>query len=202
VKRCDEPANSTDVGLARRAQRGDSAALSELVTKYQDRIYNTCYRMCRNDADALDLTQTTFMKAIEALPRFEARATFFTWLYRIAVNLTLTHARDRRRRPVLTLHQSRADGEPSTDPPARENDGDPARRAEQRELRVLLEEALAGLDHEFRAAVILRDVEGLDYAAVAEILEIPIGTVKSRIFRGRTMLREYLENEAPKRGVG
>lgn len=90
MTRYEQPDNSNDADLVQRAQSGDSSALTELVTRYQDRVYNTCYRMCRNHADAEDLTQTTFVRAFEALPRFEIRATFFTWLYRIAVNLALS----------------------------------------------------------------------------------------------------------------
>ena len=187
----DDPDKPTDADLVLRAQRGEAAALSELVIRYQDRVYNTCYRMCRNHADALDLTQTTFVRALEALPRFEIRASFFTWLYRIAVNLTLSQRRAQRR-PMLRLHGPDEEDRP-LEPAAAE--GDPAADVEQQELRERLEEALAQLDAEYRAAVILRDVEGLDYAAIAEILEVPTGTVKSRIFRGRMMLRELLEQK-------
>lgn len=192
MTRFDDPNRPTDADLVLRAQRGDSAALSDLVTRHQDRVYNTCYRMCHNHADALDLTQTTFVRALEALPRFEIRASFFTWLYRIAVNLTLSHRRSQRR-PVLRLSGDEENERPLE--PASAQDGDPARNAEQEELRKRLEEALSRLDEEYRVAVILRDVEGLDYAAIAEILEVPVGTVKSRIFRGRMLLREYLEQK-------
>lgn len=193
MTRYEQPDNSNDADLVHRAQSGDSSALTELVTRYQDRVYNTCYRMCRNHADAEDLTQTTFVRAFEALPRFEIRATFFTWLYRIAVNLALSHRRTQRR-PLLRFHDSREEGRPISEPAAAIVDG-PEQEAERRELRIQLEEALAQIDAEYRAAVILRDVEGLDYAAIAEILEIPPGTVKSRIFRGRMMLRELLEQK-------
>ena len=192
MTRTENPTRQTDADLVQRAQRGDPAALSELVVRYQDRVYNTCYRMCRNHADALDLTQTTFVRALEALPRFEIRASFFTWLYRIAVNLTLTQRRSQRR-PVLRLSASEDESRPLE--PAAAEDSDPTREVEQRELHDRLEDALSRLDEDYRAAVILRDVEGLDYNAIAEILEVPPGTVKSRIFRGRMILREYLEQE-------
>ncbi len=202
MKRTDEQTSPSDADLVLRAQRGDPSALAELVTRYQDRVYNTCYRMCHNHADALDLTQTTFVKALEALPRFEIRAKFFTWLFRIAVNLTLSHRRAQSRRPTLSLRNFDDDEGRPYDPPAANGADDPARRVEQAELHQRLEAALEKLDEEFRAAVVLRDIEGLDYAAIADILEVRIGTVKSRISRGRLMLRELLESEESQLGVG
>ena len=187
--------------LVLRAQRGDQSAFAALVSKYQHRVYNTCYRMCHNHADALDLTQSAFLRALEALPRFQARARFFTWLFRIAVNLTLSHRRAQLRRPTLTLRQFDNDGRPA-EPVANRGPGNPSEGAEQAELRQRLENALDRLEDEFRAAVVLRDIESLDYAAIAEILDVPVGTVKSRIHRGRLMLRELLTQEEPELGVG
>jgi RNA polymerase sigma-70 factor (ECF subfamily) len=201
VNRAADDTRLSDADLVSRAQRGDSSAFATLVTKYQHRVYNTCYRMCHNPEDALDLTQSAFLKALEALPRFEARASFFTWLFRIAVNLVLSHRRAQRRRPVLSLRQSDDEGRPY-EPPAEHAADDPSRHAEQAELRQRLEDALLRLDAEFRAAVVLRDVERLEYAAIAEILELPVGTVKSRIHRGRLMLRALLEQKEPKLGIG
>jgi RNA polymerase sigma-70 factor (ECF subfamily) len=202
MKSADDRANPSDAELVSRAQRGDPAAFSELVVRYQDRVYNTCYRMCHNHADALDLTQTAFLKAFEALPRFELRAGFFTWLFRIAVNLTLSHRRASSRRPTLSLHWSDDDEERPFDPPAANDSDDPTRHAGWAELQKRLETALGQLDEEFRAAVVLRDVEELDYATIAEILDVPVGTVKSRIHRGRVMLRRLLEQEEPQLGTG
>ena len=180
--------------LVRLAQAGDPAAFAGLVARYQDRIYNTCYRMCRNHADALDLTQTAFLKALEALPRFDARARFYTWLYRIAANLTLSHLRQRRRRRSVSL--DRTDGEQGMpEPAAPPQTSAPGRSAEQRELRGRVEAALEQLDDEYRIAVVLKDIENMDYATIGEILAVPLGTVKSRIYRGRMMLRELLSAE-------
>jgi RNA polymerase sigma-70 factor (ECF subfamily) len=192
----------SDADLVIRAQRGDPTAFAALVEKYQHRVYNTCYRMCHNHADALDLTQSAFLKALEALPRFQIRATFFTWLFRIAVNLTLSHRRTQSRRPTLALRQFDDDQGRNYEPAANNPSNDPSERARQVELHQRLEAALDRLDDEFRAAVVLRDVEELDYAAIADILDVPVGTVKSRIHRGRTMLREMLEQEEPQLGVG
>ena len=201
MNRDAEQTRPSDADLVSRAQRGDPAAFDMLVVRYQDRVYNTCYRMCHNHADALDLTQSAFLRALEALPRFQARATFFTWLYRIAVNLTLSHRRAESRKPALSLHRA-ADDRPTAEPAAELAGSDPSQRARRAELQQRLEAALGCLDDEFRAAVVLRDVEELDYAAIAEILGVAVGTVKSRIHRGRMMLRELLEQQESRRGVG
>lgn len=202
MNRAADRTRPTDAELVLRAQRGDPSAFGELVVKYQDRVYNTCYRMCHNHADALDLTQSAFLKALEALPRFQVRARFFTWLFRIAVNLTLSHHRAQRRRPTLSLRHFDDDDGRRFEPAAPDGNHEPSRHAEQVELHRRLAAALDHLDEEFRAAVVLRDVEGLDYPTIAEILQVPVGTVKSRIHRGRMMLRDLVEQEERRLGVG
>ena len=185
-----------DGELVRQAQRGAAEAFAELVARYQDRVYNTCYRLCHNHDDALDLTQTTFVKALENLPRFEARAEFYTWLFRIATNLALSERRSRRRRPSVPLDNPDSHGR-LHEPSERHN---VAERIEQKEMHQRVEEALERLEPEFRVAVVLKDIEGLDYATIATILEVPLGTVKSRIHRGRLMLREMLTQERTELG--
>lgn len=178
--------------LVRQAQRGDPDAFAELVARYQDRVYNTCYRLCHDHADALDLTQTTFLKALESLPRFESRSGFHTWLFRIAVNLALSGRRRSARDPKTPLENPGV-RERASEAAGRANSV--ARQLEQLELQQRVEAALAGLDPELRAAVVLKDIEDLDYASIAEILDVPIGTVKSRIHRGRLALREMLSDQ-------
>lgn len=185
----------SDAELVQRAQRGVPAAFAELVSRYQDRVFNTCYRMCHNHADAADLTQSTFLKALEALPGFRGRSSFFTWLFRIAVNLTLSHRRAQGRRATLSLSRAAGDGQAPEAVIAADQDREVSRPAEQRELRQQVEWALAQLDEAFRAAVVLKDIEDMDYASIAEILQVPVGTVKSRIHRGRLMLRELLQDK-------
>jgi RNA polymerase sigma-70 factor (ECF subfamily) len=147
--------------------------------------------MCRNHADALDLTQATFMRALEALGQFERRANFYTWLFRIAMNLTISSRRTAARRAIRPLDsagEQRPAGPPGREPVA-------SHPAEQHELQERVARALARLDEDFRAAVVLKDIEELDYAQIAEILGVPIGTVKSRIHRGRLVLRDLLRDE-------
>ncbi|MBK9121415.1 MAG: sigma-70 family RNA polymerase sigma factor [Phycisphaerales bacterium] len=178
----------SDAELVRRAQRGLSAAFGTLVERYQERIYNTCYRMCHNHADAQDLTQSAFVRALEALDQFAGRSNFYTWLFRIAMNLTLSHRRQTLRRTATLLGAggaARADEEQTA----------VSRGLEQAETEARVAGALALLDAEFRAAVILKDLEDMDYATIAEVLEVPVGTVKSRIHRGRLQLRELLSPE-------
>ncbi|MBN2446390.1 MAG: sigma-70 family RNA polymerase sigma factor [Phycisphaerae bacterium] len=185
---------AAEAELVRSAQAGDHDAFAALVARYQDRIFNTCFRMCHNHADALDLTQTAFLKALEALPRFDARARFYTWLFRIAVNLTLSHRRQQKRRHTASLDAVHGDGR-MPEPAARPDAAAQRRGPEQEELRGRVEHALAQLDDEFRIAVVLKDVEDMDYATIGEILEVPLGTVKSRIYRGRMLLRQLLSAE-------
>jgi len=201
VKPVADETEPRDVDLVLRCQRGEQAAFGQLVERYQDRVYNTCYRMCHNHADALDLTQSAFLKAFEALPRFQARASFFTWLFRITVNVALSHRRSQRRRPRLALRGPDDEDHP-LEPAARDGAGDPAEQVAEPELRQRLEAALDRLDDDFRAAVVLRDIEELDYADIAAILKVPVGTVKSRIHRGRLMLRHLLEQQERQRGIG
>ena len=140
-----------------------------------------CRRLTGNDADAADATQEALIAVVRGLPRFDRRSRFSTWSYRVAVNASLDELRRRRRRP-----------EPTLDAPAPEaaSPGHPAddRMAENVAHRMDIDAALVQLPPEFRAAVVLRDLCGLDYAEIAEVLEIPAGTVRSRIARGRAAL--------------
>ncbi len=182
----------SDAEFVERARQGVPAAFGELVARYQDRIYNTCYRMCQNHADALDLTQATFLCALEALHSFERRASFYTWIFRIAVNLTISHRRSQQRRRTISLDAFHSDGAAGR---SSQSAASPTSPAEQRETHDQVAAALAQLEDEFRIAVILKDIEDLDYAAIGEILNCPLGTVKSRIHRGRMMLRELLQQQ-------
>ncbi|MCG3125869.1 MAG: ECF RNA polymerase sigma factor SigW [Phycisphaerae bacterium] len=185
--------NERDVGgvdayLVRCAQRGDTSAFGQLVTKYQDRVFNTCYRMCHDHAEALDLAQSAFVKAYESLARFEGKSSFYTWMFRIAVNVVISSRR--RRRTAMSLDQPGRGESGRREVAAAEEDVDA--NSVRDELRERLEAALERLPDEFRVVVVLKDVEGLDYAEIAEVIGAPIGTVKSRLHRGRSMLREWL----------
>lgn len=185
-----------DAALVELTRQGDMSAYSRLIEKYQDRIYNVCWRLCGNVEDARDLTQDVFLKALEAVRRFEQRSQFYTWLYRIAVNQSISHRR--KARPTLRL-VSQEDGEPFVGGQAAglmrqagSSAGDPAEGAEKKEMHRLVLKALDEMDDEQRSILVLRDMESLDYQQIADVLEIAPGTVKSRLHRARMALREKL----------
>ena len=174
-----------DAHLVTQAQAGDRAALDRLLRLHQPRVHLVCRRITGNDADALDATQEALIAIVRGLPRFDGRSRFSTWAYRIATNASLDELRRRRRRPEPGLddYQGLEPVHPGSSPD------------EVVVARVLVDDALAALAPDFRAAVVLRDVCELDYAEIAEILEIPPGTVRSRIARGRAQLADHLGNQ-------
>jgi RNA polymerase sigma-70 factor (ECF subfamily) len=183
-----------EAALIDQCRRGDSAAFGDLVRKYQDRVFNTCWRLCGNRTDAEDLTQEAFVRAFQSIDRFAGRSRFYTWVYRIAVNLTISARRkDRRARwPSLDAEQSGTDGEASRGDQLDSGEASPAEKACDREQEARVMAALSSLEDEPRAVVILRDLESLGYDEIAEILDIPAGTVKSRLHRARLALRAKL----------
>jgi len=174
--------------LGDRLRRGTPGAFEEVVTSYQDRIYNTCWRMTGSIADAEDLTQEVFLRALRAAETFRAGSSVYTWLFRIAVNLAISHRRKRRLRAVASLeglNEGGASGRDLVDAAA----VDPAETAARHDLGEAVARALGTLDVDERAIVVLRDIEGLSYAELADVLEVPLGTVKSRVHRARAALR-------------
>jgi len=185
------PDLAEDVLLIERIKSGETEAYGELVQKYQDRLFNTCWRICGHLEDARDLTQEAFLKGYDKLPSFRDQSSFYTWIYRVAVNLALSHRRTTRRRRLVTGDAGIAgtQAEQLAERPARESDDAPGHAADQAELQQAIAHALQELDDEHRAVVVLRDIEGFDYLEISRILEIPSGTVKSRLHRARMTLR-------------
>lgn len=173
----------TDAALVARYLAGDVAAFETLMRAHEDRVFAVCLRMLRDREAALDATQETFVTVFRKADRFAGRSAFSTWLYRVAVNTCYDQTRRSRRHSAETLPEG-------NDPP----DTSAGDEFESVELRPDLEAALAALPDEFRAAVVLADVQGLGLATVAEALDVPVGTVKSRVFRGRRLLAEMLGN--------
>ncbi|WP_426570663.1 RNA polymerase sigma factor [Aquihabitans sp. McL0605] len=171
--------------LVRAARDGDRAALERLLREHQPRIHALCRRITGNDTDALDATQEALIAIVRGLARFDGRSRFSTWSYRIATNACLDELRRRKRRPVVGLPER--DGTPIDLPDP--GSPDPAHHVTERDH---IDQALAALGPDFRAAVVLRDLCQLDYAEIAEVLEIPPGTVRSRIARGRAQLADLL----------
>jgi RNA polymerase sigma-70 factor (ECF subfamily) len=172
-----------DALLIGRYLQGEVAAFDELMRAHEDRVFAVCLRMLRDREAALDATQETFIAVFRKADRFAGRSAFSTWLYRVAVNTCYDQARRRRRHAAVPLPESNDPVDVSAD------DG-----FTSAELRSDIEAALVALPDEFRAAVVLADVEGLSLQEVADILEVPVGTVKSRVFRGRRLLAESLGN--------
>jgi RNA polymerase sigma-70 factor (ECF subfamily) len=172
-----------DRELVGAAGAGDRAALDELLRRHYDRIYAICRRLAGNDADALDATQEALLAVVKGLPRFDGRSAFTTWCYRVATNACLDELRRRARRPRLVLPDDDQAGAPGGSEPSLDDTVS---------ARLDIDAALADLPEDFRAPIVLRDLCRLDYAEIAEVLDIPPGTVGSRIARGRAALRTSL----------
>ena len=172
-----------DADLILRFLGGDVGGFDELMRAHENRVFGICLRMLRDRDAALDVTQETFLTVFRKADRYKAQAAFSTWLYRVAVNTCYDYLRRMKRQ--------QADALPVGHDPADVQAGDDFAAAE---LRPDIEEALQGVQTEFRGTVVLVDLEGLSLEMAAEILGVPIGTVKSRVFRGRRLLAERLGN--------
>ncbi len=178
---------SNDAQLIEQTLAGRSAAFGELVRKYQDRLFNTIAHVAGNTEDARDIVQDAFVQAFLKLESFQHNAAFYTWLYRIAFNVAMSHRRARR--PTVSIEQ------------ARENAGaEPADTSDNPETVLLRKErcqqvrnAIARIKEEYRAVIVLREIDGCCYETIAEILDLPIGTVRSRLYRGRLQLTKELK---------
>ena len=185
----------TDDQAVAQLKRGHVAALEGLVRKYQDRLFNAVYRIVGHPDDAADLVQETFVRLLQNVQKFQGKSALYTWLFRIAVNLALTQRRAGRYRAAVSLEGASDDGGDLNRQAAplrrlaQDTELDPAAAAALRLDHERVLAALGTLEPEFRAVVILRDVEDCDYERIAEILEVPVGTIKSRLFRARAALR-------------
>jgi len=175
----------------RAAQRGDGHAFDRLVDAHYRSVYNTAYRMLGAESAASDATQATFLKVYEALGSFRGDASFSTWLYRITMNVCLDDLRRRRNEP-LSLTDEDEEGEPTGERDLPDESDEPGRTAEQRELQRLVHEAIGRLPEDFRTVIVLYDIRGLSYQDIGAALDIPLGTVKSRLNRARHALREEM----------
>lgn len=184
--------NPDEAVLLRRSQRGDREAFGQLVIHYQNSLFNAVFRMCGNQDDAADIVQETFLKAFRAIRDFRGRAAFYTWLLQIAMNTTISQRRrDLVRKESKKLSLSPVGEQASPVDPADKQPG-PDSRAQQAEVGRRITEAIDQLDHEHRIVVVLKDIEGLGYEQIAQVLGCPRGTVKSRLHRARLELRAAL----------
>jgi RNA polymerase sigma-70 factor (ECF subfamily) len=188
-----EPATPpVEMDLVRQAQRGDLAAYDELVKRYQERIYATVYHMTSNHEDANDLAQDSFIKAFQALKSFKGGSSFYTWLYRIAVNKTINFLKQRKNRVHMSLNDLDFNTENNPDLVALISDKTPRREAGLNELSEKLNAALLKLSEPHRVVVVLHDVQGQSHEEIAEIMDCNIGTVRSRLFYARQQLQSLL----------
>lgn len=175
---------SSDKKLVKRVQKGDKGAFDLLVLKYQHKIVNLVMRYVRDPELALDITQEAFIKAYRALPRFRGDSAFYTWMYRIAVNTAKNHLAAQRRRPMDVELDLQDPEQYDLHAKLKETDT-PEGVTLRNELKETVERAIAALPEDLRTAIILRELEGMSYEEIAQTMECPVGTVRSRIFRAR-----------------
>jgi RNA polymerase sigma-70 factor, ECF subfamily len=192
AKSAAAPADRPDAILVREARGGETAAYGELVRRYQDRVYTLVFGLIQNHDDALDLTQDVFVRAHASLRHFREEAVFYTWLYRIALNACIDFNRRKKRYPEPCSLSDQELTEGGFEPPDRRPLHQPELALENRELGRLLRRAIERLPEPQRIAVVLHDIEGLQHKEIAALLNCPVGTVKSRIQRGRSELRIML----------
>jgi RNA polymerase sigma factor (sigma-70 family) len=201
TSRSDQPteaarpgAPTEEMDLVHRARTGDMAAYDDLVRRYQERIYATIYHMTSNHEDASDLAQESFIKAYQALKSFKGGSSFYTWVYRIAVNKTINFLKQRRNRAHMSLNDLDFNAEHDPDLVALISDKTPRRDVALSELQEKLNEAMQKLSDQHRLVVSLHDVQGLSHEEIAQIMDCNIGTVRSRLFYARQQLQAYLSD--------
>ncbi|MCE5197619.1 MAG: sigma-70 family RNA polymerase sigma factor [Armatimonadota bacterium] len=184
----------TDQQIVERVLAGEMDAFSVLVDRYQDRIFSAVFNYVYNHDDAIDITQEAFVKAYSRLKSFNASSAFYTWLYRIAVNSAIDFLRKRKSRPADSLDDDKF-SEIGFEPVSHDASTDPEKVVVRSEQVQTLRKAIASLSSKLKSALILHDVEGLSQEEVAEILNVPLGTVKSRVSRARVELRNLLRKQ-------
>ncbi len=183
--------------LLERTKRGETAVFDELLETYQDRIVNTIFRMVGNYEEALDLAQVTFLKAYRGMGNFKGMSRVYTWLYRIAVNTVLSERRKKSTREeakTVSLDSDAHSGDGGLIRAIPDGEDSPGEKVLADEVRDEVSRVIGELDEEFRTVVVLKDIDGLTYDEIAEILDCPKGTVKSRLHRARTILKEKLKH--------
>jgi RNA polymerase sigma-70 factor (ECF subfamily) len=183
----------SDAQLVRRVQKGEKGAFDLLVLKYQHKIVNLVMRYVRDPDQALDITQEAFLKAYRALPRFRGDSAFYTWLYRIAVNTAKNYLAAQRRRPMDVELDMQDPEQFDLHAKLRETDT-PEGVTLGRELHEAVEKAIAALPDDLRTAIVLRELDGMSYEEIAQTMECPVGTVRSRIFRARDAIGKKIGN--------
>jgi RNA polymerase sigma-70 factor (ECF subfamily) len=188
------PPQIEETELVRKARHGDLESYDELVRRYQERIYATIYHMTSNHEDANDLAQEAFIKAFHALKSFKGGSSFYTWVYRIAVNKTINFLKQRKNKAQMSLDDLDFNAEHDPDLVALISDKTPRREVNLAELQEKLNGAMQKLSESHRLVVTLHDVQGLSHEEIAKIMDCNIGTVRSRLFYARQQLQAYLSD--------
>ena len=217
------PAARREIELLKKAQQGDRAAYGQLVVAYQDRLYNAVLRMVGDHEEARELTQETFTRGLMKLDSFRGDAGPYTWLFRIAVNLAISHLRKVQRHRVFSLDSTSRNGNGRSGSSGSEDQASslaerisrdglrrgrdpssdlPPEDLERQERHGMVLAALGRLDAEYRAVLVMRDIEGFDYQQMADVLGLPLGTLKSRLFRARLALRDELRPYLSEKDAG
>ena len=181
-----------DEVLVRRAQRGDLAAFDQLIERYKQRLYATVYHMTSNHEDANDLVQDAFIKAYKSLHSFKRQSSFYTWVYRIAVNKTINFLKQRKSRVQMSLNDMDFNAEHDPDLVALISHNTPRRDLALAELQEKLNAAMQKLSEHHRMVVVLHDIQGLSHEDIGEIMDCNVGTVRSRLFYARRQLQAWL----------
>ncbi len=187
-----------DAELVNQYRQGGSEAMEQLILRYQNRIYNVILKICADPDDAAELTQETFVKVIENIHKFEGKSRFYTWAFRVAVNLTLNYCQRSAKLRLSSLDAEKSQYNNQEKQVLKEflsddSSPDPEAVAQNKELCAMAVKALMKLDDAQKAVVVLRDIEGMNYAQIADVLNIELGTVRSRLSRARGRLRKILE---------
>ncbi len=188
-----DAADARDRALVDAIRAGDQRAWNELLESYQDRLYTLCLRMVSDPELAADLTQDTMVRVIRGLDSFNAESRLSTWIYRIAMNICLSRLRAEKLRRHPSLDEPDSQGQEKSSKISQNREPRASLRIQQSERRRLLGDALDRLDPDHRAILVLRDVRGLEYDAIAQVLGVAMGTVKSRLFRARVALRRVIQ---------
>lgn len=184
----------SDWAIVQRVQQGDVAAFDQLILKYRERVFGVIYNMTSNREDTADLTQDAFIKAFQSINRFQGQSSFFTWLYRIAINSTLTHLRKNRLRTFFSLEKVDENDRQSAEVIEALTDTTGAERDTfVRELQERLNEALQKLSIKHRTVVTLFEIDGLSHQEIAEIMKCSVGTVRSRLHYAKQLLQAELQ---------
>lgn len=189
----EEAPQTPDEELVVRTQRGDAEAFDQLIVRYSPRLYGLVYNMTSNHEDTNDLLQEIFSKAFRSIKGFQQKSSFYTWMHKIAVNMTINFLKKRSRRQAISLDDTESGIQNDPDLVELNSNSDPRRDANLAELQKKLNEAMKKLSEEHRMVVTMFDVQGMPHAEIARILGISEGTVRSRLFYAHRQLQNYLQ---------